>query len=179
MIRLFFGLELPEELRMRIDALSTGIDRARWVAPENLHVTLRFIGEVGEPAMEDIAQEAAAIRFDPFPVTLSGAGHFERRGRVGAVWLGVEPEPALTALRDRVEAAAVRAGQPPERRKFRPHVTVARLDRARPGEVRDWLAANTLFRAVPFTVARFTLFSSMLGRSGSNYVAECRFPPEG
>ena len=128
--------------------------------------------------MEDIAHEAAAIRFDPFPVTLSGAGHFERRGRVSAVWLGVEPEPALTALRDRVEAAAIRAGQPSEGRKFRPHVTVARLNRARPGDVRDWLAANTLFRAVPFTVARFTLFSSTLGRSGSSYVAECRVPPE-
>ena len=179
MIRLFFGLELPGELRMRIEALSSGIDRARWVAPEDLHVTLRFIGEVEEPAMEDIAREAAAIRFDPFAVTLSGAGHFERRGRVSAVWLGVEPDPALAALRDRVEAAAVRAGQPPEGRKFRPHVTVARLTQARPGAVRDWLAANTLFRAVPFTVARFTLFSSTLGRSGSNYVAECRFPPEG
>ena len=136
MIRLFFGLELPGELRMRIEMLSAGIDRARWVAPENLHVTLRFIGEVEEPAMEEIAQEAAAIRFDPFPVTLSGAGHFERRGRVSAVWLGVEPDPALTALRDRIEAAAVRAGQPPEGRKFRPHVTVARLDRARPRERR-------------------------------------------
>lgn len=179
MIRLFFGLELPGELRMRIEALSAGIDRARWVAPENLHVTLRFIGEVEEPAMEDIAQEAAAIRFDPFRVTLSGAGHFERRGRVGAVWLGVESDPALTALRDRIEAAAVRAGQPPEGRKFRPHVTVARLDRARPAEVRDWLAANTLFRAVPFTAHRFALFSSTLGRSGPSYRVECLFPPEG
>lgn len=178
MIRLFFGLELPGELRMRIAAISAGIDRARWVAPENLHITLRFVGEVDEPAMEYIAGEAAAIRFEPFPVTLSGAGHFERGGRVSAVWLGVEPEPALARLRDRIEAAAVRAGQPPEGRKFRPHVTVARLNRGRPGEVRDWLAANTLFRAVPFTVAHFTLFSSTLGRSGSNYIAECRFPPE-
>ena len=179
MIRLFFGLELPGELRMRIAALSAGMDRARWVEPEDLHITLRFIGEVGEPAMEDIAQEAAAIRFEPFRVTLSGAGHFERRGRVNAVWIGIEPNPALAALRDRIEAAAVRAGQPPEGRKFRPHVTVARLDRARPGEVRDWLAANTLFRAVPFTVASFALFSSTLGRSGSNYTVECVFPPEG
>ena len=163
---------------MRIAALSAGIDRARWVSPEDLHITLRFIGEVEEPAMEDVAAEAAAIRFDPFAVTLSGAGHFERRGRVSAVWLGVEPNPALAALRDRIEAAIVRAGQPPEGRRFRPHVTVARLNQARPGGVRDWLAANTLFRAVPFTVASFALFSSTLGRSGPSYTAECRFPPE-
>ena len=178
MIRLFFGLELPGELRMRIAAISTGIDRARWVAPENLHITLRFVGEVEEPAMEYIAGEAAAIRFEPFPVTLSGAGHFERGGRVSAVWLGVESTPALAGLRDRIEAAAVRAGQPPEGRKFRPHVTVARFNRGRPGEVRHWLAANSLFRAVPFTVARFALFSSMLGRSGPNYKVEWLFPPE-
>lgn len=179
MIRLFFGLELPRELRLRIGMLARGIDRARWVAPDDLHVTLRFIGEVDEPAMADIAAAAAAIRFEPFAVTLAGAGHFERRGRVGAVWLGVEPEPALAALRDRVEGAVQRAGQPPEGRRFKPHVTVARLSRARPGEVRHWLAANTLFRAVPFTVDRFTLFSSTLGHSGSTYIAECRFPSEG
>ncbi len=179
MIRLFFGLELPHELRLRIGALAGGIDGARWVAPEDLHVTLRFIGEVDEPAMEDIAAEAAAIRFQPFAVTLAGAGHFERRGRVSAVWLGVEPGTALAALRDRIEAASVRAGQPPEGRKFRPHVTVARFTRARPGAVRGWLAANTLFRAYPFTVERFVLFSSTLGRSGSTYVTECAFPPEG
>ncbi len=178
MIRLFFGLELPAELRMRIASISAGIDRARWVDPENLHITLRFVGEVEGHAMEDIAQEAAAIRFEPFAVTLSGAGHFERRGKVSAVWLGVESNPEIAALRDRIEAASVRAGQPPEVRKFRPHVTVARLNRGRPGEVRDWLAANTLFRAVPFTVHGFALFSSTLGRSGSNYTVECRFPPE-
>ena len=179
MIRLFFGLELPGEIRMRIGAISRGIDGARWVAPEDLHITLRFIGEATGPAMEEIAAEAASIRFDPFAVTLAGAGHFERRGRVGAVWIGVEPEPALSALRERIEAAAARAGQKPERRRFRPHVTVARLSRARPGEVRDWLAANTLFRAVPFTVDGFALFSSTLGRHGSTYTAECRFPVEG
>ena len=179
MIRLFFGLELPGELRLRIGGIARGIEGARWVAPEDLHITLRFIGEVDEPAMEEIAAEAASIRFRPFAVTLAGAGHFERRGRVGAVWIGVEPNPELTALRERIEAAALRAGQEPEGRRFRPHVTVARLSRARPGAVRDWLAANTLFRAVPFAVERFVLFSSTLGRDGSTYVAECRFPVEG
>ncbi len=177
MVRLFFGLELPEELRLRIAGLAGGIERARWVPSENLHITLRFIGEVDETAMQDIAVAASAIRFEPFSVTLSGAGHFERRGRVSAVWLGVAADPALAALRDRVEGAVVRAGQPPEGRRFRPHVTVARFNGARPGAVRHWLAANTLFRAVPFTVDSFVLFSSTLGRSGPGYLAECRFPP--
>ena len=179
MIRLFFGLELPGELRLRIGGIARGIEGARWVDPEDLHITLRFIGEVAEPAMEEIAAEAASIRFDPFAVTLAGAGHFERRGRVSAVWIGVEPSPELAALSQRIEAAAQRAGEKPERRRFRPHVTVARLTGARPGAVQGWLAANTLFRAVPFTVARFVLFSSTLGRDGSTYTPECTFPPEG
>ena len=179
MVRLFFGLELPGEIRLRIDALGRGLDRARLVDPDDLHITLRFVGEVDEPAMEEIAAEAASIRFDPFPVTLAGAGHFERRGKVSALWIGVEPNPSLAALRDRVEAAMLRAGQPPEGGRFRPHVTVARLGRASPGEARGWLAANTLFRAVPFAVESFTLFSSVLGRSGPRYTPECRFPPEG
>ena len=130
--------------------------------------------------MEDIAQEGRRHPVRPLPGDAVGRRAFRAPGaRSGAVWLGgVEPDPALTALRDRIEAAAVRAGQPPEGRKFRPHVTVARLDRARPAEVRDWLAANTLFRAVPFTVARFALFSSTLGRSGPSYRVEWLFPPE-
>ncbi len=178
MIRLFFGLELPEALRARIGALAGGIDRARFVAPEYLHITLRFIGEVDEPTLQDIALAADGIRFEPVPVTLAGAGHFESRNRVTAVWLGVEPCAPLVGLRDRIETALVRSGLPPERRKFRPHVTVARLNKARPTEIRHWLAANTMFRAVPFTAGRFVLFSSALGREGPVYTAECRYPRE-
>ena len=147
MVRLFFGLELPEELHQRIVLLAGSIDRARFVPPENLHITLRFIGEVDEPTMQDVALAADRIWFEPVPITLNGAGHFESRGRVSAVWLGVEHSAPLMALRDRIEAAMVRCGRPPERRKFKPHVTVARLTQGRPDEIHHWLAANTMFRA--------------------------------
>ena len=176
MIRLFFALELPEELRQRIAMLAGGIDRARFVPPENLHITLRFIGETDEPTLQDIALAADGVRFEPVPVTLAGAGHFETGNRVTAVWIGVEPSAPLTALRGRIESALVRAGLPPERRRFKPHVTVARMNRARPAEVRDWMAANTVFRAMPFTAARFVLFSSTPGREGPAYTPLCGFP---
>ncbi len=178
MIRLFFGLELPNALRARIGALAGGIDGARFAPPENLHITLRFIGEVDEPTLQDVALAAGGIRFEPVPVTLAGAGHFESRKRVSAVWLGVEPSPPLVGLRDRIEAALVRSGLPPERRKFKPHVTIARLNKGRPDEIHRWLAANTTFRAAPFLADRFVLFSSALGREGPVYTAECGFPPE-
>ena len=178
MIRLFFGLELPGELRARIGALAGGIDRARFVEPDDLHITLRFIGEVDEATLQDIVLAADAIRFEPVPVRLVGAGHFESRSRVNAVWLGVEPCAALLALRGRIEAALARCGLAPERRRFKPHVTVARLNRARPAEIRHWLAANTMFRAVPFMARQFVLFSSAPGRSFPLYTAEYRFPQE-
>lgn len=179
MIRLFVGLEIPEEIRRRMALLARGVDIARWIPEENIHVTLRFIGEVPEDHAEDLAAALKAVRAAPFALTLSGAGHFESRGRVRALWLGIDRNEELNTLYDKVESALVRTGQPPERRKFKPHVTLARLRDARASAVSGWLAANTMFKAVPFTVDRFVLFSSHLGRNGSIYTPEVVFPLRG
>ena len=179
MIRLFTAVELPAELRQRMAMLCRGVDRARWVAEENVHLTLRFIGNIGEDVAEDLLPGLDSVRTAPFPVTVAGAGHFGSRRHVRAIWLGVENCPPLETLYSRIESALVRAGLAPEGRKYAPHVTLGRLKEGAPREVRDWLAANSLFRAVPFTVDRFTLFSSHLGRNGSIYTAEREFPLRG
>jgi 2'-5' RNA ligase len=176
MIRLFVAIEVPDELRRRIAAICQGVERARWVPEENIHLTLRFIGEVPEDVMEDIVAELGAVGGDPFEVTLVGAGHFESGRRVRSLWLGVERNAALQALRERIDAAILRAGLPPEGRKFKPHITLARLNDGSPEDVRGWLQANTLFRSVPFTVGQFVLFSSFQGRNGSIYRSEAEFP---
>jgi 2'-5' RNA ligase len=176
MIRLFVAIEIPDELRSRIASICRGVERARWVPEENIHLTLRFIGEVPGNVMEDVVAELSAAGGDPFEVALAGAGHFESGRRVRELWLGVERNPPLVALRDRVDAAVVRAGLPPEGRKFKPHVTVARLNDGAPEEVRGWLQANTLFRSAPFAINQFVLFSSFLGRNGPIYRAEAEFP---
>ena len=176
MIRLFVGIELPGELRRRMVMIQTGIERAKWVSEENIHLTLRFIGEVPDGIARDAAEALATVDAPSFPLTIAGAGHFESGRRVRALWLGIEPSEALTGLRGRVESALVRAGLEPEHRKYKPHITIARLNKASPGLARDWLAANTMFRAVPFTVDRFTLFSSHLSREKAIYVAESDFP---
>lgn len=176
MIRLFVALELPSEIRDRLAMLSTGIDGARFVASENLHITLRFIGDVEEPVIDDIVAPLARIRAEPFPVTLTGAGHFESGRRVRAVWIGVEKSRPLMELQERIEAAVARAGLPPEGRRFVPHITMARLRNVAPGAIRGWLSNSTLFRAVPFQANRFVLFSSHLGREGSHYRIEEAFP---
>lgn len=176
MIRLFVGLKIPEEIRRRMAWLARGVDIARWVPEENIHITLRFIGEVPEDQAEDLSAALETVRAAPFSLILSGAGHFESGGRVRALWLGLERSEELNGLYGKVESALVRAGQPPERRKFKPHVTLARLKDARPSAVSGWLAANTMFKAVPFTVDRFVLFSSHLGSKGAVYTPEVVFP---
>ena len=176
MIRLFVAIELPADLRRRMASLGVGIGRARWVAEDNLHLTLRFIGEVQDDHLDDIATALGQVRFRPFPVTVRGAGHFGSGRRVRSLWLGVEKSAELAALRDRVESALVRIGIAPEGRKFHPHVTVARLNNGAPHEVRGWLAANTMFAAVPFAVPRLVLYSSFLGSAGAIHTAEATFP---
>ena len=176
MIRLFVGIEIPEELRRRMAMLATPIDGARWVPEENLHITLRFIGEVPEDVAEDLAEALHDVKVPPFSVSIAGAGHFESRKRVRTLWLDVEKNEALQALHDRIDSRLVRSGLAPEGRRYKPHVTLARLNEARPATVRDWLASNGMFRAVPFPVDRFVLFSSHLGRNGSIYTPEVEFP---
>lgn len=176
MIRLFTAIELPEELRRRMASLCAGVDKAKWVAEENLHVTLRFIGNVSEDVAHDILPALGAVRGRPFTVTLAGAGHFGSRRHVRTLWLGIERCPELGALYGRIDSALVRTGLEPEGRKFSPHVTLGRLKNGAPHEMRGWLAANTMFRSMPFTVDRFVLYSSFLGRNGSIYTPEQTFP---
>lgn len=176
MIRLFVGIQIPAELRQRMAMLATPIDGARWVPEENLHITVRFIGDIPEDVAEDLAAALHGVKAPAFQVAIAGAGHFETRKRVRALWLDIERNEALQALHDRVDGTLVRSGLAPEGRRYKPHVTLARLKEARPATVRDWLAANGMFRAVPFLADKFVLFSSHLGRKGSIYTPEMEFP---
>ena len=169
MIRLFVALELPADLRRRMGQISTGVRDSRWVDEENLHLTLRFIGEVEDCRVEELVSALEVVESPAFPLTLSGAGHFESRKRVRMLWIGTEKSAELVALVARIEHALVRAGLPPEGRKFNPHITIARLKGAPPGDIAQWLSANTLFKAFPFQVTRFALYASYLGRAGPIY----------
>jgi 2'-5' RNA ligase len=172
-MRLFVGIPLPDDIRDRLGALCAGLPKARWVRPENMHVTLRFIGEVDEGQAEDLHGLLDDIAAPAFPVSLAGIGCFERgRGnKVGAVWTGVEAGSAVGHLHEKVESAAVRAGFGPEHRKFKPHITLARLNGTPSVRVGQFIQAHEGFRAGPFMADRFTLFRSHLGREGAHYEA--------
>ena len=187
MIRLFTALGLPDDLRTRLTALQGGIDSARWVAPHNLHITLRFIGEVTENHARDIAAALDEIRTGSFPVTVSGTGRFGSGDRARALWAGVERTDALVALHEKIDRALIRTGLPPEGRKYMPHVTLARFvggrgggrDRSRDasaGRILQWLEAQGGFFAMPFGAREFILYESHLGPKGPDYVPVATFP---
>ncbi|MFT8245412.1 RNA 2',3'-cyclic phosphodiesterase [Roseomonas sp. BN140053] len=172
MLRLFVALALPPELRVQLSALAGGIPGAKWVPPENYHLTLRFIGGIENWRADEVDEALAAIRARPFDLTLQGLGTFEKGGRIQALWAGVERTDALTHLQSKVETALQRVGLEPERRRFAPHVTLARTDRAEIPKLIAYVQAHNLFRAPPVRVEQFTLFSSRLGKENSVYVQE-------
>ncbi len=169
MLRLFAGIPLPLTVRDRLSLLQVGMPGARWVAASNLHLTLVFIGEVDEGTAEDIDGALTGIRAPAFELTLSGVGHFGHGRRARALWAGVVPDEALRRLQEKVVVALTHAGVAVERRKFKPHVTLARLRNAPVAKVGAFIEANNTFHAGPAAVDRFVLFRSRLGGEGAVY----------
>src|SRR5205823_4857376 len=178
MLRLFVGIEFPPELRLRLSMLCTGVPGARWVDAGNLHLTLRFIGEVDEGVAADIDEALARVRARRFTLQLAGAGVFGG-GRPRQLWVGVERHPELVALRDKIEQALIRIGLEPEQRKFAPHVTLARLRDPALGQLGDFLATHAQFRAAPLPVDRFSLIASFPTKAGSIYEDQADYPLSG
>ena len=176
MLRLFVGVPLPEAIRDRLAGLRAGLPGAKWVAPENMHLSLRFVGEVPRHQAEDIDHALAAVRGRPFDMTLAGVDFFGTGDKVRVLWVGVRRSDALMHLQDKVESAVVRTGLDPERRKFKPHVTLARF-KGRPGNhVGAYVENHDGFTAGPFPVDHFVLFRSHLGREGAHYEVLAEYP---
>lgn len=175
-MRLFVGIDLPWDFRERLQGIARGLPGARWVPEENLHMTLRFVGEVPPNTAEEVDHAMAALRGKRFDLVLSGVGTHTRGGREVALWVGVERNPALEHLQSKIETALQRAGLPAERRKFLPHVSLARLDNCVEHKLASYVQSNNLFRAGPVTIDHFVLFSSQLGKEASVYTAEVTYP---
>ena len=145
---------------------------AKWVDPGNLHVSLRFIGEVDEGIAADIDAALGQVRASRFELALSGIGHFGNGSKTRLIWAGVEKNPALLHLHDKIENALMRIGLAPEERRYTPHVTLARLKyvpSASVPKIQSYLSEHALFRAPPFAVDRFSLIASYLTKSGPIY----------
>jgi 2'-5' RNA ligase len=175
MHRLFVAIRPPEPIRdLLIDAMDEAGD-FRWQSDEQLHLTLRFIGEVERPVADDIAAALAKLRCEPMELRIAGTGRFERRSG-GVVWAAVEPKAAVTALAAKIERACQIAGLVPEHRAFHPHITLARWSGRRSREAADFLERTRGLASEPFPVDVFTLFESRLSRHGALYEAVAIYP---
>ena len=179
MLRLFVGLAIPEPVGLQLTTMNGGVAGARWVAPENLHLSLRFIGEVDEGTAEDIDAALGQIFAARVEVTLAGVDCFEKRGRAHTLWAGAEATAPLLKLQARVEAQVRRAGLPPEGRKFTPHVTLARMKRLPVEQIAPYLADHGGFQAAPFEAGEFLLYRSHLGHAAANYATLVLYPLNG
>lgn len=177
MIRLFAALAVPPDIGAALQARQHGIEGARWRPLEALHVTLRFFGEIRQDIARDLDAELLEIAVRPFELELAGAGSFADGDDIHAVWAGVTETPALKRLAAACEAAARRVGLPPDKRRYRPHVTLAYLRHPDPVEVAHWIQANNLLKSPPIRVESFGLYSSHLNREGAHYTLEAEYPP--
>lgn len=175
MIRLFVGLELPEDIRHALCGLAGGVPGADWIPAEAMHLTLRFIGDISEADAEDAHDALLRVRAPAFDLSLQGVGHFATGDELRVLWAGVARNDALAQLRRNVDSALVRMGFPPEERRWRPHVTLARCAGASVLRAQAFLAHHALFRAGPFRVGHFTLFSSLRHSGGPSYEAEAEY----
>ncbi|OYW44388.1 MAG: 2'-5' RNA ligase [Sphingomonadales bacterium 32-68-7] len=177
--RLFVAIRPPEPIRDRLVDTMEGIDNARWQSDEQLHVTLRFIGEVERPQADDLALALARIDAAAFALEIAGVGAFQRsrhlRSRAHAVWAALKPSDALEGLRLKVEQACESAGLARETRRFVPHVTLARIDRST-GPLGTWLMHWGTLAAEPWVVREFVLYESHLGRTGAHYEPVATYP---
>lgn len=177
MLRLFVGLDLPQDVRQQLALLGRGLPGARWLDPATYHVTLAFVGEIDEGMAEDLDRELATVRGKSFDLKIGGVGSFDSGGRLRALWAGVELSETLAVLQGRVASACQRAGIELEKRKFKPHVSLARFREPPPrNRLGDWLETHALLSIPAFPVRAFVLFESHLGGEGAHYEPLASYP---
>ena len=180
--RLFIGIRPSAAVREKLLDAMEALDGARWVDEDNLHLTLRFVGEVEQPAANDLAEALARIDWPRFELRVAGTGAFDRSRRhesyPHAVWARVPLTDPLEGLRQKIEHACERVGLGRETRRFTPHITLARTDRATE-PVAGWLSTWGGLTAGPWTVEHFILYESHLAHTGAVYEEVARYALRG
>jgi RNA 2',3'-cyclic 3'-phosphodiesterase len=175
MPRIFTGLEVPPSVAQSLSMLRGGLPGARWIDPENYHLTLRFIGDVDDQIEREVASLLARVRRKPFELRFDALSSFGGR-RPRAVIAMLAQTAELMELQAEHERLMQRIGLEPEGRKYTPHVTLARLRDSSSHQVADYLASRALIEPLPFSVSRFVLFSSRASVGGGPYVVEAAYP---
>jgi RNA 2',3'-cyclic 3'-phosphodiesterase len=175
MPRLFTALELPERIAGQMALARGGVVGARWLEPEDHHITLRFVGDIDTRTARDIAETLGDIRRPKAPVRFEGLSWFGG-DKPRAIVAKVKADPALMDLQAEQERRLRRIGVEPETRKFTPHVTLARLRGVAQARIADYLSSRGALEAESFTAERFVLYSARDGSGGGPYVVEAAYP---
>ena len=176
MPRLFIAVDLPEPIKKNLRSMSFGIPGAKWVSPEQLHLTVRFIGEIDGVLFLDIKKILEEISLESFDLQLKGVGYFPPRGVPRVLWIGLEKNEPLQLLRKKIDSTLLRLRIEPEGRKFAPHITLARLKNSPVHKITNFLSGNGLFSQEPFRVEDFKLYSSILSPKGAYHKIEEVYP---
>ena len=172
MPRLFIAVDLPTDIQKNLESMSFGIPGAKWIDQQQIHLTVRFVGEVDGTTFLDIKAALEQVRLAPFSLALKGVGHFPPRGKPRVLWVGIEQSQPLQSLKKRIDITLAGVGLEPEGRKFSPHITLARLKNSPIHKVANFLAGNGLFSQEPFEVKDFKLYSSTLTPKGAIHKVE-------
>lgn len=173
--RLFVALRPPRAIREQLLRAMHGLAGARWQSDDQLHLTLRFIGEVDRHRAEDVAAALGSVHAEAIEARVAGVDLFDRKGHAHMVWARVEPLPLLAALHRKIDQAVARVGVPPDARVFVPHITLARLNRGS-GPVAPFIALHNDLASAPFVFDSLTLYESELAHGGSRYHPVARYP---
>lgn len=173
--RLFFALSLPGAVSDSLDFLCEGIPHARWALENEFHITLSFLGEVPRHRLSDVLDIASSMRAPRFELTLEGAGVFPHRGQPRVLWVGVRKEERLFAFQRTLQNELRHGDFELDRRKFHPHVTLARVDHSPREPLSDWLGHHLNYQSDTFRVRRFHLVSSELLSHGARHTVEETF----
>jgi 2'-5' RNA ligase len=174
-MRYFTAIPLPLAVKDRLTSLCSGVPGAKWADPDQMHITLRFIGDVDGVAATDIAEALDGVRGDPFELDLASIGYFGTGHRLHTLWVGVAKSVGLQQLQGRVDRAVSSVIGTQEQRKFHAHVTLCRFKRTAP-DLGGYLAQHEPFRAGPVSVNEFVLYSSHLGSERAIHTVEARYP---
>lgn len=172
-MRLFVAIEMPDYVTRAVGKLRCDRREVRWVRLENLHLTLKFIGEVDEERLEPIIEALTDIKIESFLLDVKGVGSFPTRGQPRVMWVGFDRgHPRLFHLQQKVANALISVGLESELRAYHPHLTLARCARASAGSVHEWVKAQRDFEAAPVRVENFGLYSSFLTARGPVHTEE-------
>ncbi|WP_157216242.1 RNA 2',3'-cyclic phosphodiesterase [Flavisphingomonas formosensis] len=174
MHRLFVAIRPPRPMRERLLGLMGGVAHARWQRDDQLHLTLRFIGEVDRHRAEDIVAALGTVHHPAFALALDGVGQFDRKGRADSLWVGVSPPEPARQLHNKIDQALVRVGLEPDTRAYLPHITIARFGRLS-GPLGGLVSEAGGVSSDPYAMTEFCLYESDLGHDGSIYTIVERY----